>query len=82
VLPSSTIGTAGVAGSGLRLTGGEQTTLQQLMNRRVEIRGTFQNDPAAPAAAPSEAAGWMNGRTLRITSIRPVDGECPGGRDQ
>jgi hypothetical protein len=55
----------------IRLTGGESESLQQYVNQRVEIQGSFQNEGGAGAAAA--------GRTLKITSVRPVPGNCSGG---
>jgi hypothetical protein len=46
--------------------------LKGLENQRVEIRGTFQGDSTGAAASSSSSAM----RTLRITSIRPVAGDC------
>jgi len=70
----STPGTAGTSGNtvpdGYRLTGGQPDTLKGLQNQRVEIRGMF--DTPNPAAASSSPAM----RTLRITSIRPIGGDC------
>jgi len=58
--------------SGYRLMG-QTESLQGLQNQRVEIRGTF--DQTAGAASPSNSAD-AGMRTLRITSIRPVPGDC------
>jgi hypothetical protein len=70
----STPGTAGTTGAtppaSYRLAGGEPDTLKSLQNQRVEVRGMF--DTPNPAAAPSGSSM----RTLRITSIRPVAGDC------
>jgi hypothetical protein len=74
----TTPGTAGTTGTtpplGYRLVGGQPDTLASLQNQRVEIRGTFQNDSSSPGAASSASASPM--RALRITSIRPVPGDC------
>ena len=76
------VGTSGsMQQNGFRLTGGEQTTLQQFVNQRVEIRGTFQDTTTGATAtrpAPDTTPMSQNMRTLRITSIRPVAGECAG----
>jgi hypothetical protein len=70
----STPGAAGTSGSttatGYRLSGGQPDTLKGLQNQRVEIRGMF--DTPNPAAASTASAM----RTLRITSIRPIAGDC------
>lgn len=60
--------------SGYRLMGGQPDTLQSLQNQRVEIRGSF--DDSSAAANPSATAAGSTMRTLRITSIRPVPGDC------
>jgi hypothetical protein len=53
------------------VTGGESESLQQYVNQRVEIQGSFQNEGGAGAGAA--------GRTLKVTSVRPVPGNCAGG---
>jgi hypothetical protein len=63
------------AGS-IRLSG-QPDTLKGLENQRVEIRGTFQGDSAGAAASSSSSSAM---RTLRITSIRPVPGDCGAGK--
>jgi hypothetical protein len=65
------VGTSGAAAtSGYRLMG-QTDSLKGLENQRVEIRGTF-DDTASTTSAASDSAM----RTLRITSIRPVPGDC------
>jgi hypothetical protein len=65
------VGTSGAAqSSGYRLMG-QTDSLKGLENQRVEIRGTFDDATGAASAASSESM-----RTLRITSIRPVPGDC------
>ena len=54
--------------------GGEPDALKGFENRRVEILGTFDGPAGAAANSASGAAGSMRG--LRITSIRPVAGDC------
>jgi hypothetical protein len=75
----TTPGTAGTTGAnaaaGYRLSGGQPDTLKGLQNQRVEIRGTFQNDPAGSSTSSASPM-----RTLRITSIRPVPGDCGANR--
>jgi len=73
-----TAGTSGTgSASGYLLSGGQADTLKGLQNQRVEIRGTFQDSTTSGAsttgAATSTGAAM---RTLRITSIRPVPGDC------
>jgi hypothetical protein len=58
------------AGS-IRLSGSPDS-LKGLENQRVEIRGTFEG--ASTGADSSSSSSAM--RTLRITSIRPVSGDC------
>ena len=69
-----TPGATGTSGStlnaGYRLAGGETDTLKGLQNQRVEIRGMIE----LPKAAADSTAPPM--KTLRITSIRPVAGDC------
>lgn len=65
-MPTGTSGA--MAPSGFRLSG-QSETLSGLENQRVEIRGTFEANPSAGASAQSM-------RTLRITSIRPIPGDC------
>jgi hypothetical protein len=60
-----------MSSGGIRLSG-QPDTLKGLENQRVEIRGTFQGDSSDAASASSSSAM----RTLRITSIRPVSGDC------
>jgi len=50
---------------------GQTDSLKGLENQRVELRGTF-DDTASTTSAASDSAM----RTLRITSIRPVPGDC------
>jgi hypothetical protein len=57
------MGTSGAASVGFRLAGGEPDTLQQYINQRVEIRGTFQNEPSVASTTPGVQAPT---RTLRI----------------
>jgi len=57
------------------LLSGQPETLKGLQNQRVEIRGTFQDTATPGTAAPATTAGAAM-RTLRITSIRPVPGDC------
>jgi hypothetical protein len=74
----STAGTTGTSSaSGYLLSGGQADTLKGLQNQRVEIRGTFQD--SATSGASTAGAATSTGaamRTLRITSIRPVPGDC------
>jgi hypothetical protein len=73
--PAATAGAVGTSGlstvAGFRLVGGQPDTLKGLENQRVEIRGTFQSDMGASSAASDSAM-----RTLRVTSVRPVSGDC------
>jgi pilus assembly protein FimV len=64
------VGTSGTS-AGIKLSG-QPDTLKGLENQRVEIRGTFQGDSAGAASSSSSSAM----RTLRITSIRPLPGDC------
>jgi hypothetical protein len=59
----------------LLLTGGQSDTLRGLENQRVEIRGTFEN--GAGAASPASTSSM---RSFRITSIRPIPGDCGAQR--
>ena len=74
----STAGTSGTgSAAGYLLSGGEADTLKGLQNQRVEIRGTFQNSATSGASTTgSTTSTGAAMRTLRITSIRPVPGDC------
>jgi hypothetical protein len=63
-----------MSSGGIRLSG-QPDTLKGLENQRVEIRGTFQGDSAGAASSSSSSSSSAM-RTLRITSIRPVSGDC------
>jgi hypothetical protein len=65
------VGTSGAAKSSGYLLVGQIDSLKGLENQRVEIRGTFDDAPGAANAASTESM-----RPLRITSIRPVPGDC------
>jgi hypothetical protein len=54
---------------------GQADTLKGLENQRVEIRGTFQDSASSGATGTATTTGAAM-RTLRITSIRPVPGDC------
>jgi len=66
---------SGVAG--YVLTGGQADTLRGLQNQRVEIRGSFVDSATSGASATGAATTTGAAmRTLRITSIQPVPGDC------
>ena len=70
-------GTSGVSSAAGYLLIGQPDTLRALQNQRVEIRGTFQDGAARVANTPGSAATAPAAmRTLRITSIQPVPGDC------
>jgi len=70
----STAGTSGTASTAGYLLSGQPDTLKGLQNQRVEIRGTFQETAGASTGSATSTGAAM--RTLRITSIRPVPGDC------
>lgn len=86
--PNAPVGTSGGAAAGTNafaLTGGEQQNLQQYVNQRVEIQGTFET-PASATSAPTPSAepgmpanANQPTRTLHITSVRTLAGSCGGG---
>jgi len=71
----STAGTSGTGSAAGYLLSGEADTLKSLQNQRVEIRGTLQGSATSGAAGSATSSGAAM-RTLRITSIRSVPGDC------